>query len=250
MRPPTKLRNRLKNLDANSADYKVLELSLKKADACCALQCDKVKLLSPLDMAPLDQALHTLEINNMQIPVANPREVTAKHVIRTTPNGNDVCSWAKYVWLWPGSEERWPSSNVVLSACGPRDENDFRDMSKTWYSAIVHDTFLTALTAAGESQDAGTLLRYVDSFLTEAMAHPPPEEIINLVDPIAKTMRGVVALISPQPGLHGSSIRDVNYVCPEGKTSPLTRELPRYGLIIFNRVKSSKLWLPRMGRVP
>ena len=102
---------------------------------------------------------------------------------------------------------------------------------------------LRMFAAASDGGPGARALLQVVTAALEAMSDPAPEWALPIFEHTQKVLRGLVAMLSPVPGLLGSLPSDVKYIFPdEGRSSMIVRDVPKIGKIWVAKMRESAFW--------
>ncbi len=236
--------------DRDSPEYHLLNLVLEKADACKALQLDKLRVAA---VSEIRRNVSLLEVNNVSMPRSHLLEITARFVAHME---HSTTAWATALWPWPAdvkSPEDWTSELFGFAFCVPEplgegEESDQEAKYKKTFLRLWQDTVFgeawmrNFVAAARQGNDGQGLLKMATTILERLAEGSTYPEWASATPTI---LRGVVSLLSPVPGLHGSSIKDVQYLFPTSRTCQMTRDLGKYGTLMFNSLRTSEAWARR-----
>ena len=145
--------------------------------------------------------------------------------------------------------DEWDSTHPTFAPIMPSDRTEAKEFVRALHQTLFCDPWMRCFSeASGKDSTGGALLKLVLPVLSVADSAPPSEGHANaeLLTPALRVLRGIVALCSHTPGLHGATLKDAQYLVPEAKSSQLVREIPRFGALLVNIVKSNPVWEERM----
>jgi hypothetical protein len=251
--PTTKYRVRASKLEDGTVEKSELELVLLVADTCRQLQVEKILVA---DIWELKQNLEVAATNDIELPAQHKCAVARRLLSAQLPDmdtDSELIAWAQRAWPWSEASAAlpWQISAPAFAKCAPKEstsQQDLKAFAESWHATIFNDDWMRAWTDAGsDGASPQRLIKLADSFMTVfASSAPPPEWAADVVwQPVVHIMRGIVAICCPTPGLHGASLKDVEYLIPEAKTSPMLNSISKVGRILLNHVKTDKLWTAR-----
>jgi hypothetical protein len=241
----TKLKDRQSKLEPESAEYQALNVTLDKVAACTALQLDKLRMMT---VAEAQKHIDVLERNDMDLPGAHRVEYTARFAVEYAlkEGAEPREQWARIVWPWcPTNEiqmvDEWTSSAPTFAACVPEDtsEESRKRFARAWYVGIFSDSFMkTFVEASQDDSKADSLLQIVTPFLDLVEKHAGPLAWATVWQPVVSCLRAISALCCHTPSADSTVTKDVQYLFPTGKSSPMSRDLGKFGVVLFNLVKT------------
>jgi hypothetical protein len=238
----TKLKDRQAKLEPDSAEYQALNVTLDKVAACTALQLDKLRMMT---VAEAQSHIAVLERNDMELPGAHRVEYTARFAVEYAleEGAEPREQLARIVWPWcPTNEmvEEWTSSAPTFAACVPEDtsEESRKKFARAWYVGIFNDSFMkTFVEASQDDSKADSLLQIVTPFLYLVEKHAGALAWATVWQPVVSCLRAISALCCHTP-TDSTVTKDVQYLVPIGKSSPMSRDLGKFGVVLFNLVKT------------
>lgn len=250
--PTTKYRIRAAKLDEGTVERSELELVLLVADACRQLQQDKILLA---DIWELKQNLEVAATNDIELPRQHKSAVTRRLLCAALPDLDDeskIHAWAERAWPWSEASAKlpWQYSTPTFAKCAPEEsdsQQDFKAFMETWHATIFNDDWMRAWIDAG-SDGAGPqrLIQLASALLTAVASSPaPPEWAAAIWQPVVSIMRGIMAVCCPTPRVFATTLKDVDYLIPDAKTSPMLMAISKVGRILLNHVKTDRLWTSR-----
>ena len=243
---------------------KELRSSVAVAWAADALQFEKVSKLSWKDILKHSQ---TLEIFGAVLPRRTKQAITAKRC-QDLLLANDVEGWAKACWPLrePGEEtDEWtcekplmrccielsteaapevptlaPGATVVASSdqaegCMPTPEELAASTRESFFKAAFCDEFWRIFDEAEEDGRVleKILLPWLRNYAETEVSSDFPD-----LDTVVAVFRGLLAILSPEPGLMDSGIEDVNYNYPKTmKNAAIQKALPKYAQTLLTSLK-------------
>lgn len=184
-------------------EYQNLDTSLNIIHACTNLQPHNIAENSQTN---LKKHLVTVHDAGIELPLKTKIRVTALHLAAKLEAG-DAETWAAGVWPWSGDDvPEWDFKRPTFHMCRPASGEECEAISfkSVWVGdAVFCPAFQSAFSAACDANTV-ELLKFCRLFLkmAEETRSPPPTFFEDLAAPTMKTMRGLVALLSPIPQLH------------------------------------------------
>ena len=88
---------------------------------------------------------------------------------------------------------------------------------------------------------------YLDQFSMIEEADRIPQFLLPIVLPVLTFFRGVLAMAWSLPNAFGCTMRDVLYLFPDRKTTPLAKDVDKVGRYLLSTVTEDELWIARKG---
>ena len=260
--------NALKTIGPDEEVLKAdLELRQSLCQAAQALQLTKLRVA---DLAQIVANVNVLHSQGIVLPVAHRMQITKRFASVSLADGK-VLEWQSHVSLVASTHsiataeteesaaaqdeidpwKTWSITKPTFAACladleAPRAEfepDNSAEFTESYYGSCLNDAFLKLITRAAEEQVTG-LLDVCAAFLVQ-MPGPGSSQLPRIVETtansIASIMRGLSALCSPQPGVNGSQLKDVQYIMPKNASSAPILGIPRLGRIIVNKLRSAQV---------
>lgn len=242
----TKLKDRMSKLEPDSAEFQGLAVALDKVTACTALQLEKLKMMT---VAEAQKHIDVLERNEVPFPSAHRVEYTARfaieYALKEGPQSREQL--AHMLWPWApleeadeGEQDMWLSSAPTFAACLPEDssEESRKKFARAWYVGIFSDSFMKAFVEASQDDSkADSLLQIVDPLLALAAQHKGSVAWATIWQPVISSFRGISALCCHMPA-ESTMTKDVQYLVPTGRSTSMSRDLGKFGVVLFNLVKT------------
>ena len=191
------------------------------AAVACA-QNLQIKKISIATMSELSKNASLLTLRGVSLPLEHKIAITSRYAILSSEDG-EMAKWSSALRMKPKKE--WTIAaptfgdalrNFDLGAPLQLSEPDAANFSNVLHQTVICDVFLRKMTASeGDIQKA----REFSTMLVQALENLTVQETPTCegvespaVDFIMSCLRGILALVSPIPGIGGSTLADVTFV--------------------------------------
>ncbi len=100
---------------------------------------------------------------------------------------------------------------------------DLAEFCSIYYEAVFSDNFMKYLSAVNIEGDRTHVMLMISTFLKGFIATEAQEpgftdaSMVEVLEPVTRTMRGLNSVLSPVPGEYGATLADFAFVWPSGR---------------------------------
>ena len=233
-------------LDEDADTDQIEHLKILQAIAIAA-RAIQVSAIATASWSEIVNNVEFLELNGHSCIPAVQLAISRKSARASFADG-DIEQWADAVIIAPRGG-RWSVRNPRFSDCDSLlkfDQNrDEPSLLEQLHQAILTDGFVKLVSCAGYTNTQGgsamkelgnigmTFLRHFEKS-EQALA----EARKNLIMPVIRLMRALVAIAVPMPGIHSVSLEDVEYAAPKnGTEAKIMKDIPKLGRIVALKLR-------------
>ena len=237
----------------------VKEKAARQLEVDCMRACMQVKTdaCRKIDLPGLKSAVRKLTVNEIEIPPdcvwIYATRITSEEldVSALGPDADEaIDTWAQRCVFGKHLHDWDVDTNSGFDGCAPteaptvnnKDPNSFR---RLYHSAVFGETFTVAWNAASTGGEGPALLIKLALAWLHAWNMSEPAEDTwehHIVGPVFKVMRGILAMRWAMPAPFESSLNDVLYLCPDKRTSPLSKDVWGTGKVLIATTTEDKVW--------
>ena len=238
------LERRINSLSPDASEQlALLDTTLSCGKVATALQ---IQNLNKSEYGELIKNVNFIILNGFSLPCLHRLHVNRRRANREL-GSREMISWLECISLKEASGEMspWSTYKPTWDSCLQEADaltDKLEEVFEVWFGSVFCDAWFRIFTKASEGDEEAMdqLAHTAENFVLRNAGDTPAKSLKPALDVAVKTMRGLLCMASPVPGIAASGLDDLHYVLPpEGKTSPLMTDIVRSGRILIVKIKQS-----------